>query len=85
MEKSGEPTLQELTERLNASHSRMEAAYAATAVTNLAFAVTYAARFALGCGCDRETVVLILEGLAAAVRNPGEVAEDMSPIPYDDF
>jgi hypothetical protein len=85
MEKSGEPTLQELTERLNASRSRMEAAYAATAVTNLAFTVTYAARFALGCGCDRETVAMTLEDLAAAVWNHGEVAENMSPIPYDEF
>jgi hypothetical protein len=56
-----------------------------TAIVNLEFTATYAARFALGCGADRETVALVLESLAAAVRDPATVAENMSPILPDEF
>lgn len=100
MENKKEPTLDELTARLNASAAAMEKAYADTAITNLTFTVNYAARFALGClaepyerGQDewrvddesREVVALVLESIATAVRNPDDVAEDFSPIRFDEF
>lgn len=50
------------------------------AVLILCRATCVAARTALGDGLDPRTVAEVLEDLANAVRNPGDVAEDMSPI-----
>jgi hypothetical protein len=100
MDNENKPTLAELTARLDASKAATEKAYADTAITNLGFTASYAARFALGCLAEpyergqsywrvsdesREAVARVLEGLAAAVRSPGEVDEDMSPIRFDEF
>lgn len=93
-------SLEELAARLDASKAAYAEAYAGTAITNLAFTATYAARFALGClakpyemGQDawrvddesREAVALVLESIATAVRTPGLVAENFSPIRFDEF
>ena len=56
-----------------------------TSVVWLQFTTSQAARFALGNGADRETVARVLEDLAAAIRDPGTVAEDVSPILPDEF
>ena len=56
-----------------------------TSVVHLQFTATYAARFALGCGVDRETVAMVLEDEAAAIRNPLSIDSDMSPIMPDEF
>jgi hypothetical protein len=58
---------------------------AISAVINLEFIVSQSARFALGNGVTAETVAMILEGYANAIRNPGDVAENMSPITPDEF
>lgn len=55
------------------------------AVVNLQAATTFAARFALGSGVDRETAAMVLEDLANAIRNPGTVAESTAPITLDDL
>ena len=57
----------------------------ADAVVWLQFTTSQAARFALGNGADRETVVAVLRTLADAVAEPQNVAEDMSPILPDEF
>lgn len=46
---------------------------------------TFAARWALGQGLSSDEVARVLEDLAHAVREPGDVAEDMSPITLDDI
>jgi hypothetical protein len=93
-------SLEELTARLNASAAKMEAEYAATAITGLQFTVSYAARYALGCLArpyerkqsewrvndeDREAVALVFDSMAAAIRDPSLIAEDISPIRWDEF
>ena len=50
------------------------------AYEKLILATDVAARRALGEGIDRESVAAELEALADAIRDPGSVAEDMSPI-----
>jgi hypothetical protein len=46
----------------------------------LQYQTTIAARTALGHGIHREEVARCLEDLAAAIRDPGTVPEDMNPI-----
>jgi hypothetical protein len=55
------------------------------AVVNLQTLTAFAARYALGQGVDRETVAQVLESLANAIRNPSDVAENMSPLTIDDI
>jgi hypothetical protein len=55
------------------------------AIEHLQGSTTFAARFALGQGLDSETVAQCLEDLANGIRNPTDVAEDMSPITLDDI
>jgi hypothetical protein len=55
------------------------------AVDHLCATTTFAARFALGQGIDRATVASVLEDLANAIRNPGDVAESTEPITLDDL
>jgi hypothetical protein len=55
------------------------------AQVHLQFTTTMAARFALGAGVAAEDVAECLESLAHAIRCPGDVAEDMSPIRPDEF
>jgi len=57
----------------------------AVSVVTLQFLTSQAARFALGNGVPRDTVVAILRDLSAAIADPGSVAEDMSPILPDEF
>lgn len=50
------------------------------AVLMLQRAVAIASRVALGDGVDPFTIARILEDEAHAIEQPGDVAEDMSPI-----
>jgi hypothetical protein len=54
------------------------------AYNRLIYATDVAARRALGNGLGRDEVAQELEALADAIRDPGSVAEDMSPIGPDD-
>src|SRR5215469_3230282 len=45
--------------------------------------VTVAARHALAYGTDREDIAQVLESLAAGIRNPPSVAENMGPLTMD--
>lgn len=56
-----------------------------SAFINLQFTTTMAARLALGFGIADDDVAGWLESLAHAIRHPGDVAEDMSPIRPDEF
>jgi methyl coenzyme M reductase alpha subunit len=56
-----------------------------TAIIHLQFTTSQAARFALGMGVDPEDIAAYLEDLAGAIRDPGSVAENMSPIRPDEF
>lgn len=51
----------------------------------LQFTTSQAARFALGYGVERATVVATLRSLADAIEDPTTVAENMSPILPDEF
>lgn len=64
---------------------RIKRAAEITALNHLMGSTTFAARFALGAGVGREDVARVLEDLANAIRNPGDVAEDMSPITLDEI
>ena len=66
------------------SYCRCSIAQGSIAIEHLQGSTTFAARFALGQGVDRELVAQILEALANAIRNQ-DVAEDMSPITLDDI
>lgn len=55
------------------------------AIQHLQASTTFAARWALGQGVSSEDVATSLENLAHAIRKPGDVAEDMSPITPDDI
>jgi len=57
----------------------------ACTIEHLQGATTFAARFALGQGLDRKDVARVLEDLANGIRNPTDVAEDMSPITLDEI
>jgi hypothetical protein len=56
---------------------------ASQAWPNFYLTTDLAARLALGNGLSPEDVAGALESLAAAIREPGNVAEDMSPITAD--
>lgn len=53
-------------------------------VDDMCYKIDVAARRALGNGIDVDTVASTLEDMAHAIRVPGDVAEDMSPIKPDD-
>ena len=55
------------------------------AIEHLQGSTAFAARWALGQGLSNEEVAEVLETLAHAIRNPGDVAEDMSPITLDEI
>ena len=65
--------------------TRMSFAEQVDQVTNFQASTTFAARYALGAGVDRETVAAALESLAHAIRHPEDVAESMSPLTLDDL
>ena len=54
-------------------------------VINLQAVTAFAARYALSTPHPRETVALVLESLANAIRNPQDVVENMSPLTLDDL
>ena len=54
------------------------------ALEHFQFTTAYAARYAMGNGVARETLAATLRDLANAVSNPGDVAENMSPILHDE-
>jgi hypothetical protein len=56
---------------------------ASQAWPNFYLTTDLAARLALGNGLSREDVAQSLESLAAAIRDPGQVAENMEPITAD--
>ena len=57
----------------------------ACAIEHLQGSTAFAARWALGQGLESDDVAKVLEALAHAIREPGDVAENMSPITLDDI
>ena len=65
--------------------SMVDKAIEQSAIEHLQGSTTFSARWALGQGLDNDTVARVLEDLAHAIRDPSDVAEDMSPITLDDI
>jgi hypothetical protein len=58
---------------------------ATASIIHLQAAVSFHSRFALGTGLPPETVAVVLESAAAAIRDPSSVAERMYPLTLENF